>query len=206
MVEMPELQNERAALLRDIALESPDGYNRAMRILFSEWGPDLSTADQHELDVYLQQFRWVPMGETGPETGRPMMQQAYTGGWLLRKGSQYYQGADRWGKRETAMAFSTQGVAAERAYAMQPYYHETIEEEPKTCPVSMIVQSVTFDRAFWKPERALDWALEHGYTGFLDETPNYWRLRVVDPERCWFMRWGKPLRYGLRFVYGCPRE
>jgi len=77
----------------------------------------------------------------------------------------------------------------------------------KRCPRGMRLQAVAFHKdKGWTRALARDWALAHGYPGLkVDDAKNYFRIRIEDPKRFMFFRWGRPWLDGLYPVYGCPK-
>jgi len=55
------------------------------------------------------------------------------------------------------------------------------------------VQSLAFPKGLWSLNEAKKWAKDHNYKyGSVDEAPNFWRLRQIDPSYYDEFRWGEP--------------
>jgi len=77
----------------------------------------------------------------------------------------------------------------------------------KTCPLSLKVQTVLFDRKIYTAAQARAWLEDHGFKSLkVDTKKNTLRFRQVSPQKCEFMRTGKPFKKGVKPVYCCPKK
>lgn len=61
------------------------------------------------------------------------------------------------------------------------------------------IQSILFDRRFWKLTAAKKWCTDHGYKADVDATEHFYRFRQFDPNHELIYR-TKKIGHGIEFI------
>jgi len=79
---------------------------------------------------------------------------------------------------------------------------------PQTCPRGTKIQSVLMDKGRFKyPSQAKVWLKDHKFRRTLDEKPNTFRARQLDPSAFKSRSFRTiTLTKGIKAVVGCPKK